>query len=84
MPEVGGLDVLKRLPVRDPQIKYLDVMSAASPREIAKSRTSNVFATLPKPFDIRALIKVVRACMEAASDSATHHPTKSKPVTKAA
>jgi DNA-binding NtrC family response regulator len=65
MPGVSGLDVLKRLPVRDPLIKCVVVMSAASTLEIAGSRTPNVFATLPKPFDIKSLIKVVRACIEA-------------------
>ena len=83
MPGVSGLDVLKRLPVRDPQIKCVVIMSAASPLEIAKSNIPNVFATLPKPFDIKALIKVVRACIKAASDPAIL-PTKSQRVTKAA
>jgi hypothetical protein len=40
-------------------------MSAASTVAISESTTPNVFAILPKPFDIQALIKVVRACIEA-------------------
>ena len=65
MPEVSGIDVLKRLPIRDPLIKCVVIMSAASTLSIAESTTSNVFAILPKPFDIKALVKVVRACVEA-------------------
>jgi len=64
MPGVSGLDVLKRLPIRDPQIKWVVIMSAASTLSIAESTTPNVFAILPKPFDIRALIRVVRACVQ--------------------
>ena len=64
MPGVSGLDVLKRLPIRDPLIKCVVIMSAAS-TSIAESTTPNVFAILPKPFDIQALVKVVRACVEA-------------------
>jgi len=65
MPGVSGLEVLKRLPIRDPQIKCVVIMSAASTLSIAESTTANVFAILPKPFDIKALVKVVRACIEA-------------------
>ena len=64
MPGVSGLDVLKRLPIRDPLIKCVVIMSAASTLSIAESTTPNVFAVLPKPFDIMALVKVVKACAE--------------------
>jgi hypothetical protein len=51
MPEVSGLDVLRRLD--------------ASPLEIARLITPNVFAALRKPFDdIDHLITAVRECIE--------------------
>jgi CheY-like chemotaxis protein len=66
MPEVSGLDVLRRLDVRFPQIKCVVLMSAASPLEIARLITPNVFAALRKPFDdIDHLITAVRGCIEA-------------------
>jgi DNA-binding NtrC family response regulator len=78
MPDVNGLDVLKRLAVRDPQIKCVVIMSAASRFEVANSITPNVYASLPKPFDIAQLIAAVAGCIEAACDPAA------PPVPKAA
>jgi DNA-binding NtrC family response regulator len=83
MPEVSGLDVLERLAVRDPQIKCVVIMSAASRFEVANAITPNVFASLQKPFDIEALITAVRGCVEAACDPAAP-PHHLEPVPKAA
>ena len=65
MPVVSGLDVLRELAIRDPQIKCVVIMSAASRPELAKSITPNVFAALRKPFDINELITAVAGCLEA-------------------
>jgi len=71
MPEVSGLDVLRRLNVRFPEIKCVVLMSAASPLEIARLITPNVFAALRKPFDdIDHLITAVRECIEARCNTA--------------
>jgi DNA-binding NtrC family response regulator len=83
MPDVNGTDVLKRLAVRAPQIKCVVIMSAASRFDIASSMNSNVFAALPKPFDIEALITAVAGCIEALCDPAGT-PTDVEPVPKAA
>jgi CheY-like chemotaxis protein len=75
MPEVSGLDVLRRLEVRLPQIKCVVLLSAASPLDIASKITPSVFAALRKPFDNAALVKAVRGCIEATCDTATPtHP----------
>lgn len=66
MPEVNGFDVLERLAVRDPHIKCVVIMSAASQFDVASAINSNVFAALSKPFDIAALITAVAGCIEAA------------------
>jgi DNA-binding NtrC family response regulator len=83
MPEVSGLDVLKRLAVRAPQIKCVVIMSAASRFELANSISPNVFAAVQKPFDIEALITAVRGCVEAACDPAAT-PNHLQPVSTAA
>jgi hypothetical protein len=68
MPEVSGLDVLRRLD--------------ASPLEIARLITPNVFAALRKPFDdIDHLITAVRGCIEARCNTAI---PVSRPVPRAA
>lgn len=68
MPEVSGLDVLKALHVRLPQVKCVVILSAASSFEIAHSSNPNVFAALRKPFDNIELIAAVRECIEATCD----------------
>lgn len=80
MPEVSGFDVLKRLAARDPQVKCVVIMSAASRFNIANSMTANVFAALSKPFDIQALITAVAGCIEASCEP----PTLLLPTPKAA
>ena len=83
MPEVSGLDVLRRLAVRDPRIKCVVIMSAASSFEVAGATNPNVFAALRKPFDNAALITAVRGCIEATCDPPAP-PTQLKSVSKAA
>jgi CheY-like chemotaxis protein len=84
MPEVSGLDVLRTLDVRFPQIKCVVLMSAASPLEIARLITPNVFAALRKPFgDIDHLLTAVRGCIEARCNTATPSLTP-QPVPRAA
>jgi DNA-binding NtrC family response regulator len=81
MPEVSGLDVLSRLDLRDPQIKCVVLLSAASPLNIASKMTPSVFAALRKPFDNAALIEAVRGCIEATCDTATPtHPIQPVPI----
>jgi DNA-binding NtrC family response regulator len=63
MPEVSGLDVLKVLAVRNPRIKCVVLMSAASRFDVANSMNPNVFAALSKPFENGALIEAVRGCI---------------------
>ena len=70
MPEVSGLDVLRRLEVRLPQIKCVVLLSAASPLDIARKITPSVFAALRKPFDNAELITAVRGCIEARCNTA--------------
>jgi DNA-binding NtrC family response regulator len=83
MAAVSGLDVLKKVAVRYPQIKCVVIMSAASSRVVTNSITPNVFAVLPKPFEIGELIKVVAGCIEAARQPA-EPPDNLEPVPKAA
>jgi DNA-binding NtrC family response regulator len=83
MPEISGKDVLKRLEVRNPQIKCVIIMSAASRFEIAKATTPNVFTALPKPFEIKELITAVAGCLEAGCAPA-EPPTHLQSVPKAA
>ena len=65
MPEVNGLDVLKRLDLRVPQIKCVVLLSAAAPLDIAGRTTPSVFTGLRKPFENTALITAVRECIAA-------------------
>jgi DNA-binding NtrC family response regulator len=83
MPEVNGLDVLKELAARKPQIKCVVLMSAASRFDLANSVNPNVFAALSKPFEIGALITAVRGCIEAACEPAGP-PSHLQPVPEAA
>lgn len=64
MPEVSGFEVLKRLHVRDPQIKCVVIVSAGAEFEVAHAIAPNVFASLRKPFDIQALVTAVKKCIE--------------------
>jgi DNA-binding response OmpR family regulator len=65
MPELSGFDVLAHLRSRDPQRKFVVVMSAASGDMVASSVGGNVFAALRKPFAIDEMIATVRACIAA-------------------
>src|SRR5688500_14566589 len=59
MPDVNGRDVLKSLALRDPQIKCVVIMSAASRFYVSGAMTPNVYAAVNKPFDVRALLDAV-------------------------
>lgn len=63
MPDVSGFDVLAQLQVRDPQLRSVVVMSAASKDVITNAVSPNVFATLRKPFEIDELIATIGACI---------------------
>jgi two-component system sensor histidine kinase/response regulator len=63
MPEVTGMDVIARLEPREPQPRFVVVMSAASKDFIAKAVGLNVFASLRKPFNIEEMIATVSACI---------------------
>jgi DNA-binding NarL/FixJ family response regulator len=66
MPDVNGRDVLKSLALRDPQIKCVVIMSAASRFYVSGAMTPNVYAAVSKPFDVRALLNAVSGCIAAA------------------
>ena len=83
MPEVSGFEVLKRLHVRDPQIKCVVVVSAGSEFEVVHAITPNVFTSLRKPFDIQALVTAVQKCIEAGCEPAVP-PAQLPPVVTAA
>ena len=68
MPDVNGRDVLKRLALRDPQIKCVVIMSAASRFYVSGAMTPNVYATVSKPFELDALLDAVSGCLAAACD----------------
>jgi CheY-like chemotaxis protein len=80
MPEVSGLDVLRRLDLRVPQIKCVVLLSAAAPLDIASRMTPSVFAALRKPFDNVALISAVRGCIEACDTATPTHPLQPVPI----
>ena len=65
MPNVSGLDVLKRLPARGPQPKFVIIMSASPPDVVAAAVSLNVFAALRKPFELDEMMTMVRACIAA-------------------
>jgi DNA-binding NtrC family response regulator len=69
MPDLSGRDVLARLALRDPQLKCVVIMSAASRSHIANSMTPNVYAAVSKPFDMQALMGAVSGCIEAACNA---------------
>ena len=71
MPDVNGRDVLKSLALRDPKIKCVVIMSAASPFYVSGAMTPNVYAAVCKPFDVRALLDAVSGCIAAACDPLT-------------
>jgi CheY-like chemotaxis protein len=80
MPEVSGLDVLRILDARVPQIKCVVLLSAASPLEIASKLTPSVFAAMRKPFDNAELIAAVRGCIEACDTATPTHPPQVVPI----
>ncbi|MGZ7030896.1 MAG: response regulator, partial [Thermoanaerobaculia bacterium] len=65
MPEVSGMDVIARLEARDPQPRFVVVMSASSKEIVASAVGLNVFGALRKPFNIEEMIATVRACIAA-------------------
>ena len=70
MPDINGLDVLKVLQSREPRVKCVVILSAASPLDIADSTNPCVYIALRKPFDNANLIRAVRECLAAACDPA--------------
>jgi DNA-binding NtrC family response regulator len=74
MPDLSGRDVLELLALREPQLKCVVIMSAASKSHIANSMTPNVYAAVSKPFDMKALIGAVSGCIEAACNLAGSPP----------
>ncbi|MGZ7080013.1 MAG: ATP-binding protein, partial [Thermoanaerobaculia bacterium] len=71
MPEVSGMDVIARLEARDPQPRFVVVMSASSKEIVASAVGLNVFGALRKPFNIEEMIATVRACIAAPPPNAT-------------
>jgi DNA-binding response OmpR family regulator len=66
MPDVSGFDVLAQLQVRDPDRRFVIIMSAAA-HAVASTVGLNVFAALRKPFQIADLIATVGACIAAST-----------------
>lgn len=64
MRDGNGHDVLEALAHDRPNAKCVVVISAASPKDIAKVSTANVEAVLRKPFDVTEFVDAVRRCVE--------------------
>jgi CheY-like chemotaxis protein len=62
MPEVSGLEVIERVAERPKAPRFVVIMSAGSPDLLEQACSSNVFATLRKPFEIDELVAAVNAC----------------------
>jgi DNA-binding response OmpR family regulator len=72
MPNLDGFTFLNTLNANDPQrLKKIIVTSAASPVVIRERMKGLPFDLLPKPFDIGALARRVKACIDA------QHPNES-------
>ncbi|HET7710445.1 MAG TPA: response regulator [Thermoanaerobaculia bacterium] len=64
MPRVDGYDVLEFIRLNHPAMlkKVLIVTAALGPRDVEKTRSYNVFALIPKPFDVEILLQSVKQC----------------------
>jgi DNA-binding response OmpR family regulator len=68
MPNLDGFSFMSTLAEHDPQrLRNVIVTSAASPAVIRERMRGQPFDVLPKPFDIRKLTDLVKACVEAQS-----------------
>jgi CheY-like chemotaxis protein len=69
MPVVSGFDVIDHLQRRRPDTPCVVVISAASPRDLARIEDKPVVkAVLRKPFDIHELIMRVQSCIRDTTD----------------
>jgi DNA-binding response OmpR family regulator len=68
MPNLDGFSFMSTLAEHDPErLRNVIVTSAASPAVIRERMRGQPFDVLPKPFDIRKLTDLVKACVEAQS-----------------
>jgi CheY-like chemotaxis protein len=68
MPNLDGFSFMSTLAEHDPdRLRNVIVTSAASPAVIRERMRGQPFDVLPKPFDIRKLSELVKACVEAQS-----------------
>jgi DNA-binding response OmpR family regulator len=69
MPVVNGFDVLRQFSdTRPSMLQKTIVMTGVSQRELAKIDSRDVYAVLRKPFDIHALLSMIRACARSAEE----------------
>ena len=68
MPNLDGFSFMSTLAEHDPErLRNVIVTSAASPAVIRERMRGQPFDVLPKPFDIKKLTELVKACVEAQS-----------------
>jgi len=64
MPVVDGYGVLDHLAAERPDLmsRVIVVTASLSPRQMERVRTYDIFAVIPKPFDVDQLIESVHRC----------------------
>ena len=71
MPTVSGFDVIDWINQNRPNIaKTCVIVVTAAIRELGTFDASKVYATVPKPFDVFELLRVVHQCVGQTSESA--------------
>ena|SRR5436309_2549808 len=70
MPNLDGFVLIETLAANDPaRLRRIIVTSAASPAVIRERMKGTPFNVLPKPFDIDALVEMVRQCADQIADN---------------
>lgn len=64
MPHLDGFGVLDYLKQDAPEKvrKVVIITAALTTREVERARTYDVYAVVPKPFDVDAVLNIVRTC----------------------
>jgi DNA-binding NtrC family response regulator len=62
MPDLGGIELLRRLRERDVNVPVVVVTGHAGEDEAAKALTSGASAVLQKPLDLRVLRRTIEDC----------------------
>lgn len=72
MPRLSGMDVLEQMTAKtDEELPVVFVMTAVPEREPLLAHWDKVHAVLKKPFDVPALVDIVRGCATARRDHET-------------